>query len=278
MTSETIEIPRRPIVGALGGPGTFASQAAEHLRARYPEWGEVCYASTGDDLWAALAAGRLDVLVQTAETDCNGFNGVHARLAAPDGPLYVIAEAVVPYACALLARPSTRLADVRRVLGHGSIQQCRRYLDEHLPQAAIVVHGENSMAAAGEVAEGDGSLAVVGTRITAELNGLAVLATDIDGGSVANFWAVATRPQFGEFPTRVIVAGRLTGDGELGDVIARLTGIGYRLRTVYSRPSGQRLFEYDYVLAFVGAGERGAVERALAPFPTLRLAGAFAAR
>src|SRR3954470_17432621 len=162
--------PQPPVVGALGGPGTFASQAAEHLRARYPEWGEIRYAATGDELWTALAAGQLDVLVQTAETDRNGFNAVHARIAAPDGPpLYVIAEAVVPYACALLARPGTRLADVRRVLGHGSLQHWPRDLVRHLPHAEIVVHGENSLAAAREVAEGDGSLAVVGTRITAEL-------------------------------------------------------------------------------------------------------------
>ena len=276
--ADTTEVARRLVVGALGGPGTFASQAAEHLRARYPEWGEICYAPTGDELWTALAEGRLDVLVQTAETDRNGFNAVHARLAAPGAPYYVIAEAVVPYACALLGRPGTRLGDVRRVLGHGSIQQCRQYLAEHLPRAEIVVHGENSMAAAREVAEGDGTLAVVGTRITAELNGLVVLAADVDGGSMANFWALATRPCYSDLPTRVVVAGRLGGQGELGDVIGRLTDNGYRLRTVYSRPGGQRLFEYDYVLAFSGAGERGAVEQALAAFPTLRLAGAFAAR
>jgi prephenate dehydratase len=276
--ADTTELARGLVVGALGGPGTFASQAAEHLRARYPEWGEVRYAPTGEELWAALAEGRLDVLVQTAETDRNGFNAVHARIAAPDGPLYVIAEAVVPYACALLARPGTRLTDIRRVLGHGSIQQCRQYLDAHLPHAEIVVHGENSMAAAREVAAGDGTLAVVGTRITAELNGLVELATDVDGGSVANFWALATRPCYNDLPTRVVVAGRLGGQGELGTVISDLVGCGQRLRTVYARPTGQHLFEYEYVLTFTGLGVLDLIEHAIAPFPTLRLAGAFAAR
>ena len=203
--------PQPLVVGALGGPGTFASQAAEHLRARYPAWGAVRYAPTGDELWAALADGRLDVLVQTAETDQHGFSAVHARIAAPTGRAFVIAEAVVPYACALLAKPGTRLADVRQVLGHGSIQQCRQFLDEHLPHATVTMHGQNSMAAAEEVAAGDGTLALVGTRITAELNGLAVLATDVDGGSVANFWALALRPHYADVPTRVLVAGRLTG-------------------------------------------------------------------
>jgi hypothetical protein len=63
----------------------------------------------------------------------------------------------------------------------------------------------------------------------------------------------------------------------VGDLIGRLTGLGYRLRTVYARPSGERLFEYDYVLALVGAGERRAVEAAVGRFAGARLAGAFAA-
>jgi prephenate dehydratase len=272
-------LPPQPLrVGALGGPGTFASQAAAHLRGRYPEWGAVNYAPTGDELWAALAARRLDVLVQTAETDQHGFSAVHARIAGPAGRAYVIAEAVVPYACALLAKPGTRLADVRQVLGHGSIQQCRRFLDTHLPQATVIVHSQNSMAAAEEVAAGDGTLALVGTRITAELYGLAVLAPDIDGGSAANFWALALRPHYADVPTRVVVAGRLTGAGDLGDVINRLTALGPRLRTVYAQPSGQHLYEYDYVLAFDGAAERRAAEAVLTAYPSLRLAGAFVAR
>ena len=61
------------------------------------------------------------------------------------------------------------------------------------------------------------------------------------------------------------------------DVPGRLE-CGHRLRTVYARPGGQHLFEYDYVLTFTGTGLLGFVEQAIAPFPTLRLAGAFAAR
>lgn len=278
MTADPASGAPKPIVGALGGPGTFASQAAEHLRGLYPEWGDVRYAPAGDALWTALAEGRIDVLVQTAETDQNGFSAVYAQVASPTGRAYVIAEAVVPYGCALLAKPGTRLADVRKVLGHGSVQQCRRFLDEQLPHATVTVHGQNSMAAAEEVAAGDGSLAVVGTRITAEMYGLAVLASDIDGGSIANFWALAIQPHYADLPTRVVVAGRLAGDGDLGDVATRLTALGLRLRNVYSQPSRQRLFEYDNVFTFVGAGERRAIEQALAPFRTLRLAGAFVAR
>ncbi|HEY7066554.1 MAG TPA: prephenate dehydratase domain-containing protein [Chloroflexota bacterium] len=262
-------------VMTLGGPGTFASQAAQRLGERRAEFGAVSYAPTMEDVWSALVAGRADVVVLTAETDQSGFNPIHGRVAAPGAQVYVVAEAAVPYACALLARPGTRLQDIRRVLGHGSIRQCQRFLAEHLPTAEVVTHGQNSMAAAREVAAGDGTLAVVGTRITAELNGLEILATNVDEGSLGNWWALALAPCYSDTPDRLIVAARCTGDGQLGDLIGGLTGRGWRLRTVYSQPSGQALFEHDYVLALTGGGDRGAVERVLAGYPTARLAGAF---
>jgi prephenate dehydratase len=264
-------------VGTLGGPGTFAAQATEHLRAQHAWLGDVTYYAAMEEGWAALEAGAVDAIVFTAETDQTGFNEVHARVAAPGSRVYVVAEAQVPYACSLLAKPGTRLADVREVIGHGSIRQCRAWLAAHLPDARIVTHGQNSMAAAREVAAGDGTLVVVGTRITAELNGLAELAANIDGGSLGNWWTLALRPRYSEAPDRLIVAARCDGAGALGDLIASLTTLGHRLRTVYARPSGVRLFEYDYVLALTGAGGLAAVEAALAAFPGARLAGAFAA-
>jgi prephenate dehydratase len=264
-----------PQVGTLGGPGTFAAQATEHLRARHPWLGAVTYYPAMDEGFAALEVGAVAAIVFTAETDQTGFNDVHARIAVPGSRYHVIAEAAVPYACSLLARPGTALADVREVIGHGSIRQCQRWLAAHLPQARIVTHGQNSMAAALEVAAGDGTQAVVGTRTTAEINGLAVLATNIDDGSLGNWWALAVAPRFSDTPDRLIVAARCGGDGGLGDLAGALTALGHRLRTVYARPSGARLHEYDYVLALTGAGERRAVERALVAFPTARLAGAF---
>ena len=266
----------RLAVGTLGGPGTFAAQATEHLRARHAWLGEVTYYPAMEEGWAALEAGGVDAIVFTAETDQTGFNEVHARVAAPGSRVCVIAEAQVPYACSLLAKPGTRLEAIREVIGHGSIRQCRGWLEAHLPEARIVTHGQNSMAAARDVAAGDGTLAVVGTRITGELNGLVELAGNIDAGSLGNWWALALAPRYSERPERLIVAGRFGGDGALGDLIGRLTGLDYRLRTVYARPSGARLFEYDYVLALVGAGERAAVEEAVGRFAGARLAGAFA--
>src|SRR5207247_7753262 len=100
----------------------------------------------------------------------------------------------------------------------------------------------------------------------------------IDGGSVANYFASARKPIYAENPTRVVVAGRFGGDGQLTKLIQGLARAGYGLLTVYSLVSGQALFEYDYVLRFGGSGRLSAIEDELSNFKTARLVGAFEAR
>src|SRR5207249_9463653 len=101
---------------------------------------------------------------------------------------------------------------------------------------------------------------------------------DIDGGSIANYFAFARKPIYADNPTRVVVAGRLGGDGELTKLIQGMARAGHGLLTVYSLVSGQALFEYDYVLRFGGLGRLSAVKDELSNFKTARLVGAFEAR
>ena len=85
-------------------------------------------------------------------------------------------------------------------------------------------------------------------------------------------------PMFSDHPTRVVVAGRFSDDGRLGDLICGLVAAGYRLETVIPLGSGERLFEYDAVLRFRGAGALAAARSAVEAIPGARLAGAFIAK
>lgn len=265
-------------VGTLGGPGTFAHQATEHMRKLYPELGDVTYFPSMEDVWDALESRKVDVIVSTEQTSRLGFSEADRRVALPDSQIYVYAEAVVPYGCALLVKPGTRLQDLRAVYGHGSLRQCKAWLDANLPNVPTAVHEKNSVEAAKEVAAGDGTTAVVGTLLTAEMTGLVPLARDIDDGASGNWWALSLTPHFSERPDRLLVAGRFRGDGDLGDATTGLAKLGYRLRTAYAQPTGKALFEYDYLLSFLGQGELAAVQQELARIGSARLVAAYEAR
>lgn len=256
-------------IGALGGPTTFAGQAAERFRDR----GELSYFATAQKEWQALQQGAIDAFVMLAESSTTGAADLARRAASPDFPYFVLAEAQVPYGCLLLAKAES--GPVRRILGHGSVSQCRAYLDAHYPGIEIEVEQTSSLAAAETVLHGDGSLALVGTASTAEQFGFEVLARDIDAGATGNYCLIGREAAFADQPRTVIVSGRFDGGVELGYAIALLGDAGFSLRTISTWATGSALFAYDYLLAFQGQGGREAVQPIIASAPALRLVGAF---
>jgi prephenate dehydratase len=249
-------------LGALGGPGTFAAQAAE----RFGQLGPISYFASAREEWQALAEGVIDAFVMLAESSRTGFGELARRAASPDAGFFVMGEAQVPYGCLLLTRPGTRLAEVRRVVGHGSVDQCRAWLEERLAGVEVVQEACSSVEAAAQLGAGE---ALVGTAQTAAAFGLEVLARDIDGGVVGNYWMVSREPRFAERPSTVLASGRLS-DG-LSDVIGEFASVGFGLHNLLAVPSGERLFEYDYLLAFTGSGALADVRR----IGGVRLVGAF---
>jgi prephenate dehydratase len=280
MKEREMALPSGTKLGALGGPNTFGGQAAAHLRELYPEFSEIVYFRTAEEShdWDSGTAG--DAACAPEQMRWTGYHpGIHAIISSPDSKTYVIAECLHVYHASLLGKPGTRLEDIREVQGHtGSITQSEDWLREHLPRARINIVDTSSHGAAQTVAASDGSIASVGTPDMGRQFGLEVLAPDIDGGSVANYWALSPHPYFSDSPNRVVIVGRFGADGALTDVVTGLAQAGYRLHTVSTAPSGKNLYEYDYVLRFVGSGSLGTVKDAVARVPAARLAGAYEAR
>lgn len=270
------------LLGALGGDATFGGQAAELFVRTYPAFRDVEFFDDVHAMFAAVDDGRIDAACVPEQTARTGFHQrSYGRIADPGSPYHVVAEVTHAYHCSLLGRPGTDLAVVTTVLGHtGSVSQSRPWLEANLPDAEIVIVDTNSLGAAQAVADGDGTSVSVGTSDAAARVGLAELVTDIDGGSVGDYWAVGRRPEFAPQPTRLIVSGRLpTADGtQVGALVADLHRTGFEATTVYTRASGEHLWEYDHVIRFSGEGDLDAVLGVLAGLEGVRLAGAFVAR
>ncbi len=265
-------------LAALQGPNTFGGEAAKRFIELYPGLfsGEIIYYDTAEDA-LGFNDGRADASCAPQQMTLTGYHpGIQAYIASPASKLFVIAEATHAYRCSLLVKPGTKIEKIERVLGHtGSITQSRAWLEKHASHSKIIIVDTSSMDAAKQVVDGDGTIASVGTSGMAEEFGLEQLVKDIDGGSIGSYWALSPKPIFSQTPVRVVVAGRFHDDGRLTSVISALGGAGYALETIFTSPSGTRLFEYDYVMRFRGTGKLSAAEAAVAGVPGARLAGAF---
>ena len=269
----------RLTLGALGGPHTFNGQAAQAMLRRYPQFTEIRYFPTSNEVIQAAMCGGVDAACAPEQTSKNGFHpAMAARMTAPDSRLHVIAEMARRYDCSLLGKPGSDLGQVRRVLGHnGSIAHSRSWLEQNLPRAEIAIVDTHSEVAARSVLDGDGTIASVGSPALGMKFGLVELAAKIDDGSVVNYWAVSLREPDCASPNRLLITGRFGGDGQMSTLIAGLGSIGYALWTVHSKESGRVLYEYDYMLRFAGNGTLDGARGVVSHFGAARLAGAWQA-
>lgn len=262
------------VVATLGGPGTFAGQATALFLARTPELGPVQYLPTMDEIWAAVSSGAVDSAVLTSETTNTGLAEIAEHLLAPGTGLHVNGEILVPYHCLLLGKPGTKLDDIRLVLGHGSLVHCRRFLGEHLPQAEVRMHEKNSLAAAQEVLAADGATAVVGTELSAQSNGLAVLARDVDLGSVGAWWIMSRELRVSPRPDVILIGVSSASGAALGGLLTRAQAAGLTVRSIAAVGTGS-IFSYDYLVAFRAPGVPASAAEDLAGLAGCRLIGAF---
>jgi prephenate dehydratase len=241
---------------------------------RVPTLGDVRYFPTMDEVWDSIAMGAVDSGILTADSTHTGLSEIASYLLDPDRRFYVNGEGVIPYHCMLLAKPGTTMDRIKRVLGHGSLAQCREFLAERLPSADVRMHEQNSLSAAQEVLSGDGDLAVVGTELSAQKNGLAILERDIDRGSVGAWWVLSRELHEVPQPDVVVVGVSSSKPESLTDLLVRMRELNLSPRGIAARNAGA-VFRYDYLAVFAGNRLSRPASEVLDGLPGCRLLGAF---
>lgn len=111
-------------------------------------------------------------------------NSLYGRVAdihhlLPESGLYIIREHFVPIRLQLLGLPGAKLADIRSAHSHTvALGQCRKFLKEHGIQP--VTGGDTAGSAVHVAGMGDKTHAAIASSLAGELNGLEVLAADIE--------------------------------------------------------------------------------------------------
>ncbi|HEX9088440.1 MAG TPA: prephenate dehydratase [Arthrobacter sp.] len=198
--------------------------------------------------------GSADAAMVPIENSVEG--GVTATLdaIASGQELRILREALVPISFVLVARPGTRIEDIRRISTHSHAwAQCRLWADNTIPNAEYIP-GSSTAAAAMGLLEGDihYDAAICAPIVATEQPGLVVLAENIgdNPGAVTRFVLVG-RP--GELPeptgadkTTVVVPLPEDRPGALMEILDQFATRGVNLSRIESRPTGQYLGHYFF--------------------------------
>lgn len=253
-------------LGFLGPKGTFSHNAALEYRKGRNDY-QLLEFNTIPELMVAVSDGAIDEAVVPIENSLEGAVTSTLDMFVEDLAIVIRAEIIIPISLNLMVKVGTAADDIREILSHPQpFGQCRKYLTEHFPSAATRPVSSTASAAY-EVAQGDGTLAAIGSAIAGELYDLELLDRDIQDGK-NNF-------------TRFVVISRERAERTDQDKTALVFSTGnepgslYRILDIFniwdvnmtkieSRPSKEQLGKYVFYVDIVGHQDEEDIRDALA--------------
>jgi len=243
-------------IGYLGPVGTFTEQAL-FSQSDLADLDQVRFTSITEVL-RAVQTGSVDYGFTAIENMIEGSVNATIDTLAFDADLLIRREVVINVNLNLLVRPGVKLDEIRHVRSYPvAYAQCRRFLADHLPEAAV--EATNSTAdAARELAEtGALDTAAIAPIRSAEVYGLEVLASDIEDHpeNQTRFVMVGrddiTGPT-GHDKTSFLVYQRENGPGSLVGILQEFAARSIDLVKLESRPTRKGLGNYCFLIDCVG--------------------------
>lgn len=237
----------------LGPAGTFTEAALRQVpEAQGQEWAPV------DNLGAALddvVTGASDAAMIAIENSIDGGVTVAQDALATIPGLRIVGEYLVPVDFVLVARPGTALDDVRVVSGHPvAYGQCRAWLDARTRSHRHLIASSNvaSVDDLFDDAKGiDAAIAPPGIEAHYDVEVLAErLAENPDAETrfvLVSRTAPVTEPT-GADKTSLIVELPDDRSGALLDLLEQFATRGVNLTLLASRPIGDRMGRYRFVI------------------------------
>ena len=207
-----------------------------------------------DDVVSGRSVGAMIAIENSVE---GGVSATQDALATVPG-LRIVGEYLVSVNFVLVARHGTRLEDVRTVSAHPvAYAQCRRFLESSLPSHGHIPASSNVAAAAGLLESTLADAAVAPPTIT-EHHDLAVLADSIgDNPKAVTRFVLVSRtlglpPRTGADKTSIIVELPDDAPGRLLEMLEQFATRGVNMSLIESRPIGDELGRYRFVIDLDG--------------------------
>ncbi len=253
MLPDTDSAPARRTYSYLGPAGTFTEAAlAQVLEARDQIWRPV--RNVGEAL-ADVVEGRSDAAMIAIENSVDGGVSTAQDALATVPGLRIVGEYLVPVNFVLVARPGATLAEVSLIAAHPvAYGQCLKWLSENVPAHAHLP-AESNVASALGVLDGTSTAdaAIAAPGIVAH-HDLTVLAESIGDNphAVTRFVlvsrTVAPAPPTGADKTSLIVELPEDHPGALLELLEQFATRGINLSLLASRPIGDALGRYRFVI------------------------------
>lgn len=238
--------PESAVVACQGTEGAYSQIAAEKIF----EHPDIVYFKTFEGAVSAVEKGLCSYAVLPLENSTAGsVNAVYDLMMQHHFSIVRSARLKVDHC--LLAKPGTKLSDVKEVYSHEqALHQCAEYL-KGLPGVKIT-DCENTAAAARMIAESDRTdVAALSSRSCAELYGLEILAEAVQDkqNNYTRFICVSKNLEI--YPGADHTSLMLTTPnrpGSLYRVMARINALNINLTKLESRPLPEH--EFDFMFYF----------------------------
>lgn len=240
----------------LGPSGTFTETALDQV----PEaqGAQRVPVATVHEALEAVASGQAEAAMIAIENSIEGgVTSAQDALARVPG-MRIRSEHLVAVNFSLVAEPGTSLADVRTIAAHPvAFAQCAAWMAEHVP-GAVHLPAASNVAAAQGLAASAADAAISTPRITEVVDSVEVLASDIaDTANAQTRFVLVSRdtvlqPQTGADKTSLIVELPNDRAGSLLDMLEQFATRGVNLSLIQSRPIGDRLGRYRFVIDLEG--------------------------
>lgn len=243
-------------IAYLGPEGTFSEQAL----LSQPDYAamELLACDAIPDVLHAVSSGQAEVGLVPIENAIEGSVNITLDALIFDHELRMQREVVIPIVMCLLAPPGVGLGDIERIVSIPvATAQCRRFLSEHLPGADHVAASSTAGAARTVAEEADGRSAAIGTSLAGKVNGLEVLAEDIEDhqGNETRFVAVTrggVPAPTGHDKTTIVVFQRTDRPGSLLSILQEFAARAINLTRLESRPTKRGLGDYCFIIDLEG--------------------------
>ena len=257
--SASLALEHPVVVAYLGPQATFTHEAA---CSRFGASVQYLPCETITDVFAAVQKRSALYGVVPIENSIEGAV-THTLDQFIDTSLRICAEIYLPISLHLMARIERR--QIQRVYSKSEVfGQCRRWLHAHLPGVELIP--VSSTARAADMAARERGAAALAGMLAAELNGLRVLARDVQdlGGNTTRFLVIGQQygPPTGDDRTSLFFAVKHKV-GALYGALESFKRARINMTKIESRPSKTRAWEYYFFVDVDGHAEDARVQRAL---------------